>query len=668
MQRNINPILYTLIALGTLAGIYGSVRRYQAEALNRAVEIAVDYDEVRGLAQMTGATVPEALYQLKSAGVTSVAVTEDTIGALDSAARIRPNPQTGSTVVDVADDATLMRIRGELAFRGIISRPVPNGPAARGTVFSSPTSGRFYIDGEYKTLREIGIGLDPDALRDVSDAGLRPVARIGNFDGVSAPKISSITQRLQQQGIKIVVFQGTEVLGYRGLHKETASALDASGINFGWIEFGKQKGEERLGTALDSRYVRVHSISEAELGTLSEDEILDRFVKAGRERNARLLYVRLPNRAGDDPLATNAEFIGKVSRSLQRGDLLRPGVAHSFTETGVPTWAFVLMALGTAGGLTLLFTRFASFSDTAVTALLVVSVIGCAGLVMGMGEGGRKLVALLAAVVFPTLACLRRDLLQPPGLAADSAPALPKRQAATRAVAGLAAASAVTAIGIAHVVGLLATRPFLVKTQQFMGIKAAHAIPILIIGVIAIVGLPRLGIPWREEGARLKERLSSLMAEPTRVGQLLLTLTGMVVFLIIVARTGNEPGVGVSGIELKFRALLDRLLGVRPRTKEFLIGHPALVFALALWFRGRRRIALPFFVVGVLGQVSILNTFCHIHTPLVISAVRDLTGLVLGAALGLAAFFAFEAFFRPGAKAPDSVESRPAEPLAAAAR
>src|SRR5258708_6769253 len=47
---------------------------------------------------------------------------------------------------------------------------------------------------------------------------------------------------------------------------------------------------------------------------------------------------------------------------------------------------------------------------------------------------------------------------------------------------GMGVASAITTAGITQVVGLLATRPFMLKANQFMGIKAAHAIPILIIG------------------------------------------------------------------------------------------------------------------------------------------------------------------------------------------
>jgi hypothetical protein len=36
----------------------------------------------------------------------------------------------------------------------------------------------------------------------------------------------------------------------------------------------------------------------------------------------------------------------------------------------------------------------------------------------------------------------------------------------------------------------------------------------------------------------------------------------------------------------------------------------------------------------VIGQLSILNTFSHIHTPLLVSMWRTLLGLVLGFALG----------------------------------
>jgi hypothetical protein len=53
-----------------------------------------------------------------------------------------------------------------------------------------------------------------------------------------------------------------------------------------------------------------------------------------------------------------------------------------------------------------------------------------------------------------------------------------------------------------------------------------------------------------------------------------------------------------------------------------LIGHPALILSFVLAARGRRSWAFPLFLVGAIGQVSLLNTFCHLHTPLVASLWR----------------------------------------------
>jgi len=138
----------------------------------------------------------------------------------------------------------------------------------------------------------------------------------------------------------------------------------------------------------------------------------------------------------------------------------------------------------------------------------------------------------------------------------------------------------------------------------------------------------------------MRERLRAFFSEPIRVGALILGVVAIVALAMALARTGNEPGVGVSGVELKLRSLLDRFLPIRPRTKEFLVGHPAMFIALALAFMGRRKWAAPLLVVGAIGQVSLLNTFCHIHTPIRLSIIRAVCGLVIGAAIGAAALLA----------------------------
>jgi hypothetical protein len=119
----------------------------------------------------------------------------------------------------------------------------------------------------------------------------------------------------------------------------------------------------------------------------------------------------------------------------------------------------------------------------------------------------------------------------------------------------------------------------------------------------------------------------------------------------MLARTGNDSGVGPSGGEMVFRNLLDRFLYVRPRTKEFVIGHPLLFLGIGMLQRFRRIQASPHIetyppgafsgwivlalMLGAIGQTSVVNTLCHLHIPVVLSLARAVEGLVIGCIIGV---------------------------------
>jgi hypothetical protein len=426
-----------------------------------------------------------------------------------------------------------------------------------------------------------------------------------------------------------VVFSGTEVFGHYGAHKEAAAAFDASGVLFGQVEFGKQKGDERLGGALRGGYVRVHSISEAEMGTLSEDDAVDRFVRAVRERNVRLCYVRLVTFAGEDPLERNARYVTRIARGIGRGGLFTTGAVRLFADPRVPSWVFTVAGLG-AGALGAWLVTLTVPGARQRPWWWVILVPMLCALAAGSGETGRKLAALVAALSAPTLACLPLvAMLDGAGAARQHA------GVAWRCVRILVLASLVTSAGVVSVVGLLASRPFMMKASQFLGIKAAHALPILMIGLLLITGMPGASDSAKVARERMAARMRAFLAQPVAAGAIVGSLVLLVVLMLVVVRTGNDPGVGVSGFEMRARALLDVVLPIRPRTKEFLLGHPAFILAVGFAALGRRRVAAIAALLGVMGQVSILNTFCHIHTPLVLSAMRVVVGLVAGTVLGL---------------------------------
>ena len=720
----VRRLLLILIVIGALAGFVATMKRATVESRNKTVEIGLEYDEVARLAQVTQTPLNDVLAQFKNQGVTSLIFNEDLLAGLEQtgqarATRISPMGLAGYTFVNLDTPATLQRVRDALQTRGIAVAPVAFNTVPKGaTVFDAsndllitpsvlmassrlngnhapnPTASvinssdgtiqsnqAFSVNYEYQNLRSLGMGLSPDNVLKARAARMQIVGRVGNFAGVTPESARKVLQRLKQAGVKLVIFNGDEVLGYRGLEKNVAAMLRdpatplkpptnaplttpdgkpapsdpaqelPTGLVYGAVELGKQKGDEALSATLHGDYIRVHAIQSAELSQLDDNEVIDRFVRAARERNIRFCYVRLLPAAGnntpdDNPLHNNVEFLHKIAQGIEHGSSVlgggyQFGPAVRYGETGgrLMVALYALLALGASAGTVWMLCELCPLPVTRLRLTLICLSLVCVGLVVVGGETGRRLVALLAGIAFPAVACLRAFPRQGANGAVPCAPL----SCLVPAVKAILTASAITCLGILHVVGLLASRPFMLRANQFLGIKAQHAIPILLVAFVALVGdVPRPGESWTRFKARVRHHLLAVYEEPARFGLLLIGLVALAAFYVILARSGNDSGVGASGTEMKLRAVLDHLLPARPRNKEFLVGHPAFVLALAWACRGRRRLAIPLFVVGSVGQVSLLNTFCHIHTPLIISFWHGLLGLLLGIPLGMVAFLIAE--------------------------
>ncbi len=680
--RRFSGLLTVLILVGLVAGLSATAKRYRVEARNRRVEIALEWQEVTQLAQSSGQALPGLLGAFHAQGVSTMVVQEDTLTTLEQSGAARPTRvllPSGRPITQVVVDSpeTLRRIQAALTLHNLRATSTPTNPSGiTATEFVLPEARGFppplstpgqpspvtFVSLDYQSLRTLGVGLPNEAMAMAMATGLRVAGRIGNFQGVSPLSAQAVLQSLAKQGVTTIIFSGEEVVGYRGLEKQVAdlfrdpnsppklpssdpeamAPLPSTGLAYGAVEFGKQKGDEKLSAALHGDFVRVHSIQTAELGQMDEVEAVDRFAKAARERNIRFCYVRLLTFAGEDPVADNLKFVDKVARGIAHGGAvtggeLRFGAARRYEETGVPTLLFALMGLGTAAGIVWMIRAAVPLPSSASALLLALLSLLCALVAWRLDETGRKIVALLAGIAFPAVACLRtfpRSALASP---------LSPTASLFAAIKSLLLASAITGIGIVHVVGLLATRTFMVHASQFLGIKAQHAVPLIVVALVAVAGgvvLPEE--TWSRWKARAANQFRAAMQEPARFGMLIVGIVALAAVLLIVARTGNDAGVGVSGSELKVRALLDRVLPVRPRTKEFLVGHPLFIIGLAWWWRGRKRLGIPCFVFGSLGQVSLLNTFCHVHTPLIISLWRDGIGLVLGTLVGSGIFLLAE--------------------------
>lgn len=172
--------------------------------------------------------------------------------------------------------------------------------------------------------------------------------------------------------------------------------------------------------------------------------------------------------------------------------------------------------------------------------------------------------------------------------------------------------------------------------EQFRGVSLLHLAPIAIVGIYWLLFLEPMN--YRERIKRTRALLSKHISVLWIIAAALVAAAGF----YYLSRTGNEGQA--SAFERYFRSFLENTLGVRPRTKEFLIAHP--LFLLGAYLSYKYRNALILIMIGVIGQASIVDTFAHLHTPLVISSIRVVYGLAFGTLIGLVLIAVWEIVVR----------------------
>jgi len=319
----------------------------------------------------------------------------------------------------------------------------------------------------------------------------------------------------------------------------------------------------------------------------------------------RALLVRPVSMAAADPLHSFAIFIKSINDEIRNdgGDM---GPARPFEDSAVPKGMIVLIALSTIP--TAFFVAQSLFRNQNTAAILTVMFgLLCVASLTGFGK---SLAALAIAILFPIAAFLVLDSRDGKNMVME-----------------FLLVSIISLVGGLAVAGMLNGLPYFVKAQEFRGIKLAVFLPIIVVA-------------WYY-AARFTN-LREAMKNPITWGAAFLTIFVLGALLFMNSRTGNDNPAGVSDMELKFRSILDALLYVRPRTKSFLIGHPFLIVGIGLLLQYRRHPSAKLapwcalcLSVGAVGQTDIVNTLCHLHTPVALSLLRNLVGLIPGCIIGL---------------------------------
>jgi hypothetical protein len=564
-KRVVLLIIIAMVVSVAAAG-YVVYQRINAEKEDNVVELAADFNDIERLSMIEGTSVKNILSEFKNAGLTSIALSERVAGSVD-----------------------LNLLSG--------------------------------VDLKKTDLYYLGKGMPADSVKLIESSGLRVVPRIRNAFNSNAQSIKSKIRALS--GHDTVIFAEEEVLGYPNHINDAASAMKNDGMRYGYVEFGKQYGDDALASMMGGSIVKVHSIPPDELEKMTKTEAIERFARAARERSVRMLYIHLiqyPD-ADKDLITTNTAFIGALAKEISKYGF-NSGKASNPPKITVNRLEKLMMSFGVAAGAILLLFYFMPVNLIASVIILFVFALLPV-----------KLLTLAAAVVFPSYALIslfpaKKDPLLS-GIISGS-------------VSITMYAAGISALGAAFVAALLADKANMLGLDAFSGVKIALVLPVLLVASYFLLRQDNKGtLDLKASVIKLKNILNI----DIKVYHAVLFLIAAACGALLILRSGNF-GIPVFGLEKHARGLLENVLSVRPRTKEFLIGYPAIVLGAIYYMKGGRSWLWLLLAVGALAPVSMVNSFCHIHTPVLISITRSCSSIILGIALGLLVYLLYLIYCR----------------------
>jgi hypothetical protein len=637
-----------ILLVALLAALAVALFRVRVEAHANRVELAMDFQDFDALARAYDYNPAAFLIALRRAGLTSLAVTEElgsnigydgkayavTGGALLNQSRISPihDPllaalvrtkriREGAVYLLVSDPSTYHRYLTQLALH-FEPRSVHVLRATRPWLIEVRTQIDYF--------NNTALGIPTDQIELAHRLALLLIPRFQNDERFAAPQINALFNDVLRYDPKVstVIFFGlrNQVIGYPDHLQDAAAAFKRHIFNFGSIETYDdsqiQKGNDTLGRLIPGRTVRVQAIAKTELDKLKLDEVIERYVLGARERNVRVIYLRpWDHRDGNLSIeATNVEMVKAIADELKAGGL-RLGRATPIPEYHGNNRILVgIAALAVPSIFVLLLEALGWYRRwLAVTAYALTVLVYLAGLLAHHDMFARSAIALAGALLFATAAFL---ILIP---AWNETPAPQLRTQLLRSLGWTLAATGVALVGALVVVGVMSSPLAMTEIDRFRGVKLVLVLPPLIALLLYVFD--------RRFGSGVS-RPADVMLSPVLTYQLIAGIVVVAAGALMVIRSGNEADIAPSQFELSLRHVLTHVLSVRPRLKEFLVGYPAMMLLAALPIVHRRAVGWILALAIGVGIGDIIDTFSHLHTPIEISVLRIVNGVVIGAIIG----------------------------------
>lgn len=392
----------------------------------------------------------------------------------------------------------------------------------------------------------------------------------------------------------------------------------------------KQKGFSKI--AANKDFIRYHFInSNIYTGSAKElDVLIDRILLAITERNIPVVGFQLPNTIDNtstyDIFNEFLEMIDKSNNALADLGYLSNDEAFSTFTTPIPaSITHILQVFTYFGAVTFIFICVREFIALKPIfyfySLLLTAIVFITGDI-SISALLLKVIALAFVICIPFFAyfVLLKHLN-------ESKPSTLVSTLKCYVLVNIFVVSLASVIPTLHFNEL-----YFKYILKFDGITLATTIPIFLVLLLTLISKTTFNM----------KTIMDILKKPVYIYQIILFAIIGLALMFYVSRTGNSGSL--LPFEAEFRQLMTDLFGVRPRTKEFLIAQPILMVAIYYFHKFKyTKFLLP---VAVLGQISIVNTFCHLHTPVLINLIRSSLGVFLGLLIGLAIILVLNIIFK----------------------
>ncbi|OAB44829.1 DUF5693 family protein [Paenibacillus glacialis] len=656
INRRMSRWLWCLVIVGLVASIPLVYHRMNTENTANNVEFVFNYKNLLQISDYKPNPkdfVDEQLTLMKQAGITSMAVNESTLNILKLSRRIelfssheattlkqtQISPNENFTYILFSEQESEIEMKNmiEQSFKRLNINIHP---------WTYNNQNGLIVEMPIADAALVPMDLDPITMTMLKNKGFHIVASLSNHrQPFSLEYMEDVLKDLDRFAVKSVIIDGTSVPGYSkdGQVDDISSVADLFnkhnlGVAFKEMQKTDPMGYDTLSTQLDYNIFRLHNFTEKDASKLVENVTLkelnnriqrfsDRFVLAVEDRNIRMILLNsIPSQSEESGMYTNPlEHIyaildgtdGAIPRIQDAGFTIDSAHSFSLSNMNINSILKIIIVLGS---ISLIAIMMSYFVPSYVLSIFILGLLGSVGIGILSSNLLYKMLALGVAISAPSIALFIAInwLRNKQNTKVSANPWF--------AFILFLSTSLLSLVGGIFIVSLLDNITYLLYIDQFIGVRIASLIPIVLVGLYLIFFSEGLTF----EGKILKAR--RLLSAHISVLWVIGAGFSLVVMLYYLSRTGN--GGSVTSLELLFRSLLENTIGIRPRIKEFLFAHPLFILGAYLAIKQRPG-ALYILALGIIGQTSLVDTFAHLHTPFHISLIRAVYGVIFGAIVSL---------------------------------